>query len=177
MTITPEQIEAARQLVGNVPHHLRAAFTGAGILREILADREARVLAGFSQCANPQPLLPGDASSHVYTHAVSASTAEVATLKFSLGLIEGSADYAEAVPVIAPMVAEVHRLEAEHLAQRLVAAEAAAARQAAIEAAKLEALAKVDARFAEPEPSAPAEPAKLFRGRQKLSSEEGEEPS
>lgn len=165
MNITIEQIEAARQLVGNVPHHLRAAFTGAEILREILAEREAKVLAGFSQCANPQPLTPGDATSHIYTHAVSASTAEVATLRFSLGLIEASADYAEAVPVITPLVNEVHRLEAEYLAQRLVAAEAAAARQAAIEAARAEALAKVDARFAEPEPSAPAEPEKPFRGR------------
>jgi flagellar biosynthesis/type III secretory pathway protein FliH len=89
------------------------------------------------------------------------------TLVNLITLGETLPEFIEADKVLPRLVSEVRDLEAQLQREIDSASRAEQDRRDAIEAARAEALAEIDARFAEPEPEPPTppEPEKPFRGK------------
>jgi predicted RNA-binding Zn ribbon-like protein len=164
MSNTAQQLAEAKSAVGNVSHTLRAAWTNVHCLREILAQRSNHLAAAFSQHPAPNPLHLGNSTHHAFLTAREASSDYVA-LRVSLDLVESSEDFKQADSILTPLVAKVRELEAQLQAEEAAESRARQDKLNALEAAKAEAIAKIEADFAEPEPEPAPSPAPPFRGK------------
>jgi CII-binding regulator of phage lambda lysogenization HflD len=160
MSNTAQQLAEAKSAVGNVAHHHRSAWVSSQALRSVLEERARSLTAAFSQHPAPDPLDIGNGTHHAFLTAREAASDYVA-LRVSLDLLEGTDDFKQGAEIINPLVAKVRDLEAQLQAEEAEASRAIKDRMDALAAAKAEAIAKIEADFAEPAPS----PAPPFRGK------------
>jgi hypothetical protein len=166
MTNTEKLLEEARTAVGSVAPTHRSFYVNLIGLRQLVAEKESSYKCALANLWPPMPLDIGNCRHTVFCAARSSN--EFLNLRAALVYLEGLPEAQEAETILAPLVAKVRELEAQLAADELAAGQVAQARQNAIDEAKAKALAEVEARFADPEPEAPAEPAKPFRGKVKL---------
>lgn len=166
MTNTQNQLEDARNAVGNVPHHQQSAYCNIMGLRSLYAAQAEKFACMLSSHHEPEPLALGRCLSYTYS-SIREST-EFINFSVALAFAEKNPGVQDALTVLEPLVANVRRLEAQVAAEAQAAGIRTAEREAAIAAATEKALAEVAAQFSEPLPPPPAEPPALIRGRQKL---------
>jgi hypothetical protein len=166
MTNTEKLLEEAITAANNVAPTIRSYYTNLVGLRELVADKESAYKSSLANHPAPMPLDVQRGLNTVFCEARGSS--EFLNLKNALAYLEGLPEAAEAEAILAPLVAKVRELEEQLHAEQAAVAAAAEARRSAIEKATAKAIAEVEARFAEPEPAAPAGPPPLVRGRQKL---------
>lgn len=160
-----EQLEAARQKLDSTDNNQRSLYASGAAIKEhhrqlqktAVFRLQINILADPLNLSNTTGGVLGEMQGEVFTNL-----AKVAAL---ITALDASEDYAGAERAIAPIVTEIHNLEAEIAAETHARLTAEGERQDRIDAAKAAALAEVEARFAESEPSAPPEP---FRGKVKL---------
>jgi hypothetical protein len=166
MTNTETLLEEARTEVNNVSPNYRSLYVHLLGLRQLYQEKEAPYKAALENHPWPLPLELGACINHTFCESRSAS--EFMNIRAALQYVESLPEAHEAESILRPLADRVRELEQTLHAEQSAIAAAAAAKQAAIEEAKAAALAEVEARFAKPEPAAPAEPAKPFRGKVRL---------
>jgi hypothetical protein len=145
---TESKLQSARDAVGAVAFPIRAAFVNVHALREVLADKQNGLISAFGQHPRPDPLHIPNGTSHPY-HIASVATEDYMRLKASLALIESTDEWIEADRTLSPLVENVHELERQLAEETTAANRARQDRITAFEAAKAEAIAKVEAKFAQ----------------------------
>jgi hypothetical protein len=163
---TEQKLEEARTEANNVASHHRSFYVNLIGLRQLVAEKEAAYKCSLANHSAPMPLDIGAGLNNVFCEARGSS--EFLNLRAALAYLEGLTEAQEAESILQPLVDRVRELEEQLHAEQAAVAAAAEARRSAIEKATAEALAKIEAQFAEVEPAAPAEPAKPFRGKVKL---------
>jgi hypothetical protein len=162
---TSQKLQAAREAVSSIPQPLRSAWVSVEALRQVRDEHAAALRFELLTQPNPNPLDIGNCTDRPFHLSTIPRNREHLALVNLITLAESLPEFIEADKILRNLVSEVRGLEAKLQQEIDLAARVEQDRRDAIEAARAEALAEIDARFAEPEPPAPAEPEKPFRGK------------
>jgi hypothetical protein len=164
---TSQKLQSAREAVDSIPQPLRSAWVSVQALRQVRNEHAAALRFELLAHSHPRPLDIGNCMDGPFHLSRVPRNQEHLTLVNLITLGETLPEFIEADKVLPRLVSEVRDLEAQLQREIDSASRAEQDRRDAIEAARAEALAEIDARFAEPEPEPPTppEPEKPFRGK------------
>jgi hypothetical protein len=146
---TAEKLAAAIAAVQAVSFRHRAPFVNLQNLRSLVAERKGFFEIQILSHPAPWPLDLSNGIGHAWSLATNVpQISEFLKLRHLLTLAEAMPQVAEADSILAPLVAEVRRLESQLAEETDAAAAANRERQEALAAAEAEALEKVRAKFA-----------------------------
>ena len=166
---TSNQLVEALASLSAIPTPVQNIWVNAQCLKIKADEAKAPImqhLIGNAGDGDPLNLSRANANLGWAVNAGSTKDFLVAAALYDVVASTDEAIHAESV--VAPLVAKIRELEAQLTEEHKIASLAAAARQAALDEARAEALAAVEAQFAIAEPPAPAEPEKPFRGKVKI---------
>lgn len=162
MSTTTAKLDNARTalaLAGEEQHRDCLKLQAA---RQLKSDLYNQIIAGLQ--ARLEKKMP-DQMSNVSSHINCSTGTSLAAACSLVACMESDLAFVTAEEVIAPLLVEIADLEAVIANDQHQARLAENERQAKIDQAKAEAHREIEARYAIPEPPAPAEPAPLIRGR------------
>jgi hypothetical protein len=125
-----------------------------------------RLLPSITGISGDRQSFPGI----VIAAARSEAARDFAAISLLLSELEADQRVSEAVALVSPVMDEIAELESQLAAENQLAAQLESDRLEKLEAAKREAIAKVEADFANDLPPAPPAPVKPFRGKVRVPS-------
>lgn len=146
-----EQLEAARQKLQASDNRQIALYASGAAIKE--HHRQLQKTAVFRLTINHQadPLNLSNTCGGVLAEMQGEVFTNLAKSTALIAALDASQDFLDAEKVVAPLVAEVHRLEAALATETHAAAVAAAERQAKIDAARARAMEEIDRKFPAPQ--------------------------
>ena len=160
---TLQKLDAAREALAWAPYALRAVYVNHTAIDAIYQEKRKALASEILN--HPNPIVGnGNANLHPVRLLMMPVIHEHASIKSALDFLEATEQWADAVKIVQPLVDEVARLEILLADELQAAARIEQARMDALEAAKAEAVAEIEARFAVAVIPAPATP-ELFRGK------------
>jgi len=138
---TIEKLAAAQELLADVPHPQLSVYCNVQAIRNLLKEKQDALMGEIIQHPRPNVLNVADSTSYPNSLLTLGVTEAFVRTRIALDLFESTAEWLEAEAIIQPQLDSIAELEAELAAEN----EVRAGKQAALNLAKEQALAKAQA--------------------------------